>query len=107
MLCWQCRSRAIWRERIVCQTENVVRPSWARASIGALAATAWHLFSIGVPKTLLKRVCAHATNAKVVIRAWSTCGRRPYPGGKSRRRGGAELAALDAYELVLDFSTAR
>ena len=60
-----------------------------------------------MPKALLKGVCAHATNAEIVIWAWSTCGGRAYPGGKNRRRGGAELAALDAYELILDFSTTR
>jgi hypothetical protein len=75
----------------MCQTENVISPPLARAAIGALAATAWLIFSIGVPESLLNGVCGHAVNAKIVIRAWPTCGERAYCGDKSRRWGGAEL----------------
>jgi hypothetical protein len=76
---------------MMCQTKNAVSPPLARFAIGALAAAAWLVFSIGVPECLLNEVCAHATNAKIVIQAWPTCGERAYCGGKSWRRGGAEL----------------
>jgi hypothetical protein len=75
---------------MMCQTEIVVSPSLAKVSIGALAVTAWLIFSIGMPGSLLDEVCAHTTNARIVIRAWSTCGERAYRSSKSWRRGDAD-----------------
>lgn len=73
------------------QAENVVSFSLLRVSIGALAATAWLIFSIGVPESLVDEVCGHAVNAKIAIGAWPTCKEQAYRGGDSQRRGGAEL----------------
>jgi hypothetical protein len=80
---------------MTCQTENLVRPTLPRASIVALAATAWLIFSIGAPESPVDEVFGHV-NGKIVIRAWPICEERAYCGGKSPRRGGAEL------ELRLD-----
>jgi len=75
----------------MCQTENVVGLSLARASIGALAATAWLIFGIGVTGNPHGDACAHTRDARIVIGAWSTYRERAYCSGKSRWSDRAEL----------------
>jgi len=76
---------------MMCQADNVVSPFLLRVSIGALAATAWLMISIGVPESRVDEVCGHAANARIAIRAWSTCEEWAYRGDMRRRRGGAEV----------------
>jgi hypothetical protein len=76
---------------MMCQTKIVVSPFLARVSIGALAAAAWLIFSLGVPGSFLDEVCAHTANGRFVFGALSACGERAYRTAKSRWRGGADL----------------